>query len=147
MPEESEQVEQRGTVTVGPHQFRSLRTPRWWRRGDDRCFHCFLPESEHPVGGWVKARPLLDESPSRPNGLREHERTTPLTINGVPAADFIKRAYDLGSNLNGPGRFEVDDPIQTNLRHIKGWVEQAERDALDFRKANALPSKVEAPDA
>jgi hypothetical protein len=95
----------------------------------------------------VKARPLLDKSPSRPNGLREHERITPLAINGVPAADFIKRAFDLGSSLNGPGRFELDDPIQTNLRHVKAWIEQAERDALDFRKANSSPSKVEVPDA
>lgn len=134
MAAETTQVSKKAQVGAGPHQFRALKEPRWWRGEDDRCIHCYLPKSEHPVTGWVDARPLGDTSPSKPNGLREGERTTPLTINGVPAADFIKRAFDLGSTLNGPGRFELDDPIQTNLRHIKGWIEQAERDALDARK-------------
>lgn len=57
-----------------------------------------------------------------------------LEINGVPAATFIKRAYDLGDDLNGPGRYDLSDPVQTQLRHIKGWIEMAERDALDARK-------------
>ena len=135
MAADTEQVAKTARAGVGPHQFRGLKEPRWWRlREDDRCVHCYLPKSEHPVTGWVDARPLGDASASKPNGLRESERTTPLTINGVPAADFTKRAYDLGSNLSGLGRFELNDPIQTNLRHLKGWIEQAERDALDARK-------------
>jgi hypothetical protein len=57
-----------------------------------------------------------------------------LTIEGVPAAKFIKEAYDLGADLTGPGRYDLDDPVQTQLRHIKGWIEMAERDALKGRE-------------
>lgn len=60
-----------------------------------------------------------------------------LTINSVPAATFIKDAYDLGDDLSGPGRYELDDPIQTELRHIKGWITSAEHDALQSRSKPA----------
>lgn len=56
-----------------------------------------------------------------------------LTINGEPAATFIKNAYDLYDDLSGHGRYDLDDPIQTELRHIKGWIQMAERDALQAR--------------
>ena len=72
---------------------------------------------------------------SRPYGLLVREARRPLGINGIPAAEFIKRAFDLGHDLNGPGRYEIDDPVQSELRHIKGWIESAERDALDARNA------------
>ncbi|HEY4451046.1 MAG TPA: hypothetical protein VGN13_05580 [Solirubrobacteraceae bacterium] len=69
--------------------------------------------------------------------LNALERGTPLTINGVDAADFIKRAYGLGSDLRGPGFFDVGDPVQKNLRHIKGWIEMASRDALASRPVSS----------
>jgi hypothetical protein len=56
-----------------------------------------------------------------------------LKINGVEAVTFIKQAYGLGADLNGPGRYDLSDPVQTQLRHIKGWIEMAERDALRAR--------------
>lgn len=56
-----------------------------------------------------------------------------LKINGIDACTFIKRAYDLGDHLEGRGRYDHNDPIQTELRHIKGWIEMAQRDALDSR--------------
>lgn len=58
-----------------------------------------------------------------------------LRINGVPAAKFIKRAYDLGDKLDGPGRFDMKDPVQRQLRNVRDWVRMAESDALDSRKA------------
>lgn len=69
-------------------------------------------------------------APPDPQG----EQGADLTINGVPAAKFVKRAYDLGDDLNGPGRFDLDDPVQRQLRAVKGWIEQAERDALNQGK-------------
>jgi hypothetical protein len=68
------------------------------------------------------------------DNLNPVEASLPLRINGIKAAEFIKRAYGLGPDLNGPGRFDMSDPVQTELRHVKGWIEQAERDALDARK-------------
>lgn len=68
------------------------------------------------------------------NNLNPSEGRLPLRINGMKASTFIKRAYGLGGDLNGPGRYELDDPVQTELRHIKGWIEMAERDTLDARK-------------
>jgi hypothetical protein len=59
---------------------------------------------------------------------------SPLQINGVDAVRFIKRAFDLDDDLNGPGRYELKDPIQTELRNIKGWIQMAEHDALESRK-------------
>jgi hypothetical protein len=72
-----------------------------------------------------------------PAGLLVKEATQPLTINGMRAVDFIRRAYDLGTDLNGPGRYDMHDPIQAELRHIKGWIEMAEHDALEARKQPA----------
>jgi hypothetical protein len=66
-----------------------------------------------------------------PPGLLVKEATTPLRINGMRAVDFIRRAYDLGTDLNGLGRFDMKDPIQSELRNIKGWIEMAEHDALE----------------
>jgi hypothetical protein len=59
----------------------------------------------------------------------------PLKINGVDAATFIKLAYGLRADLSGPGHFDLDDPVQTELRHIRDWITMAEKDALDSRKA------------
>ncbi|MGD0386770.1 MAG: hypothetical protein ABSB73_11630 [Solirubrobacteraceae bacterium] len=59
----------------------------------------------------------------------------PLLINGVPAARFIKRAYDLGDDCNGPGRYDLDDPTQKDLRMVRDWITMAEHDALDSRRA------------
>jgi len=69
------------------------------------------------------------------DNLNPKEGHLPLRINGMKASTFIKRAYGLGGDLNGPGRYEQDDPVQTELRHIKGWIQMAERDALDARKS------------
>lgn len=77
-------------------------------------------------------RAVFAEPP--PTGLREQEIETPLHINGVKAVDFIRRAYDLGNDCNGPGRFDLSDPIQTELRHIQGWIQMAQADALDARR-------------
>jgi hypothetical protein len=68
------------------------------------------------------------------DNLNPAEASLPLRINGIKAAEFIKRAYGLGADLNGEGRFDMSDPVQTELRHVKGWIEQAERDALEARK-------------
>lgn len=57
-----------------------------------------------------------------------------LIINGERAVDFIRRAYDLGTDLNGPGRYDLKDPVQAELRRIKGWIEMAEHDALQARR-------------
>jgi hypothetical protein len=58
-----------------------------------------------------------------------------LRINGVHAARFAKRAYDLGDDLKGPGRFDMKDPTQAKLRRVRDWIQMAERDALDSRSA------------
>lgn len=58
----------------------------------------------------------------------------PLKINGVKPADFIKLAYDLGVDLKGPGRYDLSDPIQTELRRVSDWVKMAEHDALESRR-------------
>jgi hypothetical protein len=72
-----------------------------------------------------------------PAGLLVKEAKQPLTINGMRAVDFIRRAYDLGTDLNGPGRYDHHDPIQSELRNIKGWIEMAEHDALQSRRGEA----------
>lgn len=56
-----------------------------------------------------------------------------LEINGVPAIKFIRAAYDLGENLDGPGRYDMHDEVQQDLRNIKGWIQMAEHDALEGR--------------
>lgn len=56
-----------------------------------------------------------------------------LTINGIPAVTFIKDVYGLNEDLSGPGYYDLSDPIQTQLRHIKGWIEMAQHDALQSR--------------
>lgn len=61
--------------------------------------------------------------------------TDELRINGIPAARFAKRAYDLGDNLDGPGRYDMSDPTQARLRRVRDWITMAEHDALDARKA------------
>ena len=65
--------------------------------------------------------------------LNPSEGRTPLRINGMRPAEFIKRAYGLGADLNGPGRYERDDPVQAELRRIRDWITMAEKDALDAR--------------
>lgn len=60
--------------------------------------------------------------------------TDELRINGIPAAKFAKRAYDLGDDLKGPGRFDMSDPVQAKLRRVRDWIRMAEQDALDSRK-------------
>lgn len=57
-----------------------------------------------------------------------------LRINGVPAAKFAKRAYDLGDDLSGPGRFDMNDPTQAKLRRVRSWIHMAEQDAVDAQK-------------
>lgn len=57
-----------------------------------------------------------------------------LRINGVHAATFAKRAYDLGDKLDGPGRFDMNDPTQAKLRRVRDWITMAESDALASRK-------------
>lgn len=73
-----------------------------------------------------------------PAGLLVKEAQQPLTINGMRAVDFIRRAYDLGTDLNGPGRYDMQDPIQQELRNIKGWIEMAEHDALEARRPKVM---------
>ena len=46
----------RTQTDVGPHAFRPLG--RIFYR--NRCVVCYVPQSEHPVGGWVTARPIGD---------------------------------------------------------------------------------------
>jgi hypothetical protein len=60
-----------------------------------------------------------------------------LEINGVPAAKFIKEAYGLGEDLSGPGRYDLQDPTQTELRQIRDWISMAEHDALQARSEGA----------
>lgn len=78
----------------------------------------------------------MSDSP-KPAGLLAVEGRLPLRINGLPAPEFIKRAYDLGHDLNGPGRFDLDDPIQAELRAVCGWIQMAEHDALNARKRDS----------
>jgi len=65
--------------------------------------------------------------------LNPVEAKVPLRINGIPAAEFIKRAHGLGADCNGTGRYDHDDPIQAELRRIAGWIEMARHDALAAR--------------
>lgn len=60
--------------------------------------------------------------------------TDELRINGIHAAKFAKRAYDLGDKLDGPGRFDMNDPTQAKLRRVRDWIRMAEQDALDSRE-------------
>jgi hypothetical protein len=107
-------------------------------------------------GGWFEVLDELDALhdqglPERTSALTGNEgadeflklvegwappRDSELVINGVGAITFIKRAYDLGDDLTGPGRYDLSDPIQQQLRHIKKWIEMAERDALKSRDAD-----------
>jgi hypothetical protein len=61
--------------------------------------------------------------------------TGELRINGIHAARFAKRAYDLGDKLDGPGRYDLNDPTQAKLRRVRDWIRMAEHDALESRKA------------
>jgi hypothetical protein len=58
-----------------------------------------------------------------------------LRINGEDPASFIKKAYGLGGDLSGPGRFDMDDSVQKELRRIRDYITMAEHDALDARKS------------
>lgn len=136
----------------------ALRVPK--SRVIHRCSECFgeLYEADRGCGSTAWACPvhafnrrILEIPASVEDEIRQHpewaagyvkfirdnltqrESRTPLTINGVPAAEFIKRAYGLGADCNGDGRYDHGDPVQTELRHIKGWIEMAQRDALDAR--------------
>lgn len=81
------------------------------------------------------------------NGLRYRARAAieafrcpphdALRINGLHAAKFAKRAYDLGDDLQGPGRYDMKDPTQAKLRCVRDWIKMAESDALDSRRAAA----------
>ena len=53
-----------------------------------------------------------------------------LRINGIHAAKFAKRAYGLGDDLDGPGRFDMKDPTQAKLRRVRDWISMAENDAI-----------------
>lgn len=75
----------------------------------------------------------MSATKTKDQNLNPVEGVLPLRINDMKAAEFVKRAYGLGSDLNGAGRFDMKDPVQRELRHIKGWIEMAERDALDAR--------------
>lgn len=65
--------------------------------------------------------------------LNPVEAKLPLKFNGLAPAEFIKRAYGL-DELGGPGRFDMRDPVQEELRRIKGWIQMAEYDALESRR-------------
>lgn len=65
--------------------------------------------------------------------LNPVEAKLPLTFNGLKPAEFIKRAYGLGAALDGPGRFDMNDPVQKELRLIRDWITMAEHDALEAR--------------
>ena len=55
-------------TSVAPHEWAPLG--RWFRRRRI-CRACYLPESDHPVGGWSPARPVGDErEPIAPGKLR-----------------------------------------------------------------------------
>jgi hypothetical protein len=54
------------STQVGPHDYERIIGGGWRRHWEDRCRACYLPKSEHPVKGWVEARPLGDRSPVRP---------------------------------------------------------------------------------
>lgn len=71
-----------------------------------------------------------------PAGLLVREARQPLRLNDMRAVDFIRRAYDLGTDLNGPGRYDMNDPIQAELRRIKDWITMAEHDALQARASH-----------
>ena len=45
------------SVSVEPHEFRRRRGWRFWL-----CTHCYAPKSLHPRKGWVKSRPLGDNT-------------------------------------------------------------------------------------
>jgi hypothetical protein len=86
----------------------------------------------------TKEDPMTTTDPQatkRDNNLNPREGRLPLKLNGMNPAEFIKLAYGFGADLNGPGRYDLDDPVQTELRHIKGWIQMAERDASDARKS------------
>lgn len=51
-----------------------------------------------------------------------------LEINGVDAVKFIKGAY--GLNTGQIPKFDMSDETQTALRMVKGWIQMAERDAI-----------------
>lgn len=53
----------------GPHQFEPLFLRDLALGGAGRCKHCYEPASEHPIEGWVPARPIGDTSFRHP-GLR-----------------------------------------------------------------------------
>jgi hypothetical protein len=69
--------------------------------------------------------------------LNPVEAKLPLTFNGIKPAEYIKRAYGLGGDLNGPGRFDMRDPVQQELRRIRDWITMAEHDALEARKVGS----------
>ena len=77
----------------------------------------------------------------KPDGLLLSEATKPLRINGLRAVDFIRRAYDLGDDCNGEGRFDLSDPVQTELRHIQGWIQMAQTDAMEALKPDSDANK------
>jgi hypothetical protein len=54
-----------GRIEVGPHDFQPLSwiTSRLRHRG--KCARCYLARDDHPVSGYVPARPLGDTSPLR----------------------------------------------------------------------------------
>lgn len=47
--------------TVDAHSFRPLK-PWDALHGGGRCKRCYVPRSDHPIHGWVRARPLGDKS-------------------------------------------------------------------------------------
>lgn len=67
--------------------------------------------------------------------LNPVEAKLPLKFNGIEPAEFIKRAYGLGRKLDGPGRFDMKDPVQQELRRIRDWITMAEHDALESRRS------------
>ena len=55
-----------------------------------------------------------------------------LKINGQDAVAFIKEAYGLDGNENG--YYDLYDPKQQALRHVRDWITMAESDALLARR-------------
>jgi hypothetical protein len=81
---------------------------------------------------------VLDEEPAGQANVgapEEIRAMDPLTFRGISPATYIKLAYGLGANLDGPGRFDLNDPLQRELRRIRDWITMAEHDALESRRA------------
>ena len=59
---------------------------------------------------------------------------TKVLINGEEPVVFIKKAFGIGEGGDyEAGYFDLDDPVQKQLRMIKAWITMAMHDALQAR--------------